>query len=285
MPKISIIGAGNVGATAAFIILNQKLADVTMVDIVDAVKGKALDIEQAGTILGFQNQIIGTTDFTEIKDSDIVIITAGKPRTPEIKTREGLLEVNKKIIDSVLEQIKQHCPDAIIIAVTNPLDLIVDYIIRQGFNPKKVIGQSGVLDSARFRTFLGKDSQGMVIGYHSNDMVPLVSSAKIKGKPVSELEKIQSVVERTRKGGKEITNLLGTSAYYAPGAAIAKMVETIFKNSDEVIPCCVKSGGHYNIDACVGLPCRLSQNGAEIVEVPLSEEEKNQLKESVEKRI
>ncbi|MCK4588801.1 MAG: malate dehydrogenase [Nanoarchaeota archaeon] len=287
MPKVSIIGAGNVGATAAFVILMKKLADVVMVDIVDAVKGKALDIQQAGTIENIQNTIIGTKNYEEIKNSDIVVITAGKPRTPDM-TREDLLETNWKIVKSILEEVKKHCPDAILIMVTNPLDLLVNLVIKQGFNPKKVIGQSGVLDSARFKTFLGKNSEGMVIGYHSDDMIPLISTAKINGKPITEVltkEQINQIIERTRKGGKEIGNLIGTTAYYAPGAAIAQMTKAILNDTNEIIPCCVKVDGQYQItETCLGLPCKLNKQGAEIIEIPLSQEELNQLKESVKKR-
>ncbi|MFC1801015.1 malate dehydrogenase [Nanoarchaeota archaeon] len=288
MSKVSIIGAGNVGATAAFVILMKRLADVVMVDIVDSVLGKALDMQQAATIEKIDNKIIGTTDFSEIKNSDIVVVTAGKPRTPDIKTREDLLEVNKGIIDNVLTQVKQYCPNAILIIVTNPLDLLVNYIIGQGFDSRKVIGQSGTLDSARFKTFLGKGSEGMVIGYHSDDMIPVVSAAKINGVSVSEVlsqEEIDQIIERTRKGGKEIGNLLGTTAYYAPGAAIAQMVDAVLNDANEVIPCCVKVDGQYGIvNTCLGLPCKLGKEGAEIVEIELSEEEMNSLKASVNKR-
>ena len=176
MAKVSIIGAGNVGATAGFVILMKKLADIVLVDIVDSVLGKALDMKQAGTIEGFPNSVIGTKDFSEIKDSDVVVITAGKVRTPDM-TREDLLEGNSKIVKGILGEIKEHCPNAFLIIVTNPLDLLVDMVIKEGFDKKKVIGQSGVLDSCRFMTFLGKGSEGIVIGYHSDDMIPVVSCA------------------------------------------------------------------------------------------------------------
>lgn len=288
MPKVSIIGAGNVGATAAFIILMKKIADVVMVDIVDAVKGKALDMQQAATIENLGNTIIGTKNFEEIKDSDVVVITAGRVRTPDM-TREDLLESNWKIVKSVLENIKTYCPNTFLIIVTNPLDLLVDLVIKEGFNKTKVVGQSGVLDSARFMTFLGKGSEGMVIGYHSDDMIPAISCAKINGQEackVLDSEKLQAIVERTKKGGAEISSLMGTSAYYAPGAAIAKMVDSVINNKNQIMPCCVAVDGQYGIsNACVGLPCKLNKQGAEIVEIKLSDEEINQLKESVNKRI
>lgn len=282
MPKVSIIGAGNVGATAAFVILMKELADVVMVDIVDSVKGKALDMQQAGAIEGFTNSVVGTKDFSEIKDSDIVAITAGKVRTPEM-TREDLLEGNWKIVKNVLGEVKRYCPNAFLVIVTNPLDLLVDLVIKEGFDRKKVVGQSGVLDSARFKTFLGRGSEGMVIGYHSDDMVPLVSCAKLDG--FIDEEEMKMIIERTKKAGAEISKLMGTSAYYAPGAAIAKMVEAILKDTKEMMPCCVAANGEYGLnDICVGLPCRLGKEGAEIVEIELSEEEKNSLYDSVEKR-
>jgi malate dehydrogenase len=288
MAKVSIVGAGNVGATAGFVMLMNKVADIVLVDIVDAVKGKELDMWQAGTVENFENTIKGTTDFSEIKDSDVVVITAGKPRTPDIKTRENLLAINEKIVGSVLEHIKQHCPDAIIIIVTNPLDLLVDFVIKQGFDKKKVIGQSGALDSTRFMTFMGKGSEGMVIGYHSDDMIPVVSQAKINGQSALEVlgkEKMDAIVARTKKGGAEITKLVGTSAFYAPGSAISQMVDSIVNDKNAIIPCCVAVDSQYGLnDVCLGLPVKLDKNGAEIVEIPLSEDEMAQLKASVEKR-
>lgn len=287
MSKVSIIGAGNVGATAAFMVLQKKLADVVLVDIVDSVKGKALDMGQAGAIEGFFNTVKGTTDFSEIKDSEIVVLTAGFPRKPGM-TREDLFEANSKIVKNALTEIRKHCPNCFLIIVTNPLDLMVDLAVREGFDRKKVVGQSGVLDSARFKYFLGHGAEGMVIGYHSDDMVPLVSSARIKGKEISlvlKKEKINEVVARTKNGGAEIGTLLGTSAYYAPGAAIAKMVEAVLKDTNEVLPCCAHIDGAYGLkDVCIGVPCKLGKQGIEIIEIKISEEEKNSLHDSINKR-
>lgn len=287
MPKVSIIGAGNVGATAAFIILQKKLADVVLVDIVDSVKGKALDMGQAGAIEGFVQTVKGTTDFSEIKDSEIVVITAGFPRKPGM-SREDLFEANSKIVKNALAEIKKHCPNCFLIVVTNPLDLMVELAVREGFDRKKVVGQSGVLDSARFKYFLGQGAEGMVVGYHSDEMVPLVSLAKIKGKEASLVlnkEKINEIVMKTKNGGAEIGNLLGTSAYYAPGAAIVKMTEAVLKDTGEVMPCCIRVDGAYGMrDVCIGVPCKLGKHGAEIIEIKISDEEKNSLHESVKKR-
>lgn len=292
--KISIIGAGMVGSTTAQRIADKQLADeLVLVDIVDAVKGKALDIQQCASIEGFDTKIIGTMDYKDIENSDIVIVTAGFPRMPGM-SREDLLAKNSEIIKTVAENIKKYAKDSIVIVVTNPLDIMSYMMLKQtGFDRKKVIGMAGILDAARFETFIAeelnvspKEVKALVLGSHGDTMVPVIEETKVKDKKLTELlnkEKIEQLVERTRKGGEEIVNYLKKgSAFYAPSSSIVKMVNAIVNDTNDVMPCSVYLEGEYGYnDIFLGVPVRLGKNGVEkIIEIKLSEKVKNQLDNS-----
>jgi len=295
MAKISIIGAGNVGSTAGFCIAQKKLGDVVLVDIVESVKGKALDILEAMPYFGSDSKITGTTDYKEIENSDIVVVTAGLPRRPGM-TREDLLEKNTQIVRSVCENIKKYAPNAIVIVVTNPLDLMCYVALKTtGFDKKKVIGMAGALDSARFKAFIAEkvqvsisDVDTIVVGSHGSSMVPVIEHTTIKGKPITGLikqESIKELVERTRNGGMEIVNYLGTgSAYYAPATSVTQMAEAIIKDSKKIMPASVYVEGEYGYeDIFLGVPVILGKNGAEkIVELKLSKETKQLLDRSAD---
>jgi malate dehydrogenase len=296
--KISIIGAGNVGATAAHWCAAAELGDIVLVDIPetgDMPRGKALDLMQAGAIAGFGVRIAGATQYDETADSDVVVVTAGLPRKPGM-SRDDLLAVNARIVGSVAQQIKRTSPAAVVIVISNPLDAMVQRTQQvTGFPPQRVIGQAGVLDTARFRTFiameLGVDVQdvaAMLLGGHGDTMVPLASCAAVGGIPVAQLiapERLNQIVERTRGGGGEIVNLLKTgSAYYAPAAAAAQMAEAVVRDRKRLLPCaafCDKEygvGGYY-----VGVPVVLGAGGVErIIELPLTESERGAFRKSVE---
>ena len=294
--KISIIGAGQVGATAALRIAEKELAkEVILVDIVSGLaKGKALDMSQAAHIEGHDVKIKGTENFEEIKDSNIVICTAGLTRKPGM-SREDLLEKNVEIVKSVCENIKNYAPNSILIMVTNPLD-IMSYLALKvtGFDKKKVIGMAGILDSARLGTFIAeelniskKDVKPMVLGGHGDSMVALPEHTIINDKPLTELttkEIIKKLNEKTKEGGAEIVKHLKTSAWYAPGSAVAKMVEVISKDSKEILPVSVYLNGEYGYkDIFLGVPVKLGKAGVEgIVELKLSEESKKSLDNSAE---
>jgi malate dehydrogenase len=282
-PKVSIIGAGTVGTAAAHWIASLELADVVLTDIVEGLpQGKALDILQAGPIAGFDVRLTGSNDYAATAGSDIVIITAGVARKPGM-TREQLIDTNAGIVRSVVEPVVQASPDAIIIMLTNPLDAMTYLAYRVAGLPRtRVVGQSGALDSTRFRTFLAmelgvsvEDITGMVIGAHTDkDMVPLPRLATVRGIPISHFlsqERIDRVVARTRRGGAEITELMKASGFTAAGAALCEMVEAIVRDKKRVIPCCVYLDGEYGQrDVCVGVPVVLGAGGVEqIIEVPL----------------
>jgi malate dehydrogenase len=286
--KISIIGAGFVGATAAHWAAEKELGNVVLVDILEGIpEGKALDLFEASPIEGFDARVIGTNGFDETKNSDVVIITSGVPRKPGM-SREDLLEVNKKIIESVVVQVVERSPKAILIMVTNPLDTMTYLVFKKsGFPKQRVMGMAGILDTARFKAFIAlelgvsvEDIQTLLLGGHGDEMVPLSRYTTISGIPLSQLlpkETIDRLVDRTRKGGGEIVSLLKTgSAFYAPSAAAVQMAESILKDKKRILPCCVYLDGEYGLkDICFGVPIKLGADGMEsIIELQLTEEEK-----------
>lgn len=296
--KISIIGAGNVGATCAHWCAASELGDIVLLDVPqteDMPKGKALDLMQASPIMGFDSNVVGTTNYADTANSDVVVITAGIARKPGM-SRDDLLGTNAKIVGSVAEQIKQSSPNAIIIVVSNPLDAMVQRAFQvSGFPAQRVVGQAGVLDTARYRTFLAmelgvsvEDISALLMGGHGDTMVPMPSCTSVGGIPVTQLispERLDQIVTRTRNGGAEIVGLLKTgSAYYAPAAATAQMVEAIVRDKKRLIPCaafCDKEygvGGYY-----VGVPVILGSKGVErVVELTLTETEKAAFQHSVQ---
>ncbi len=297
-PRITIVGAGNVGSTAAHWLAERELGDIVLVDIPQTEgmpKGKALDLMQAGPIVGYNTRLIGTTDYEPTANSDIVVITAGVPRKPGM-SREDLVNVNANIIRDVISKAVPLSPNAIYIVVTNPLDTMTYLAYKlSGLPRERVIGQAGILDTARMRTFIAmeldvavENVQAMVLGGHGDEMVPMVRFTTVAGIPISMLlpkEKIDAIVDRTRKGGGEIVSLLKTgSAYYAPGAAVAQMVEAILKDQKLIVPCSVYLQGEYGLhDICFGVPVKLGRNGVEqIIELPLTDEERAMLERSVQ---
>ncbi|WP_376793227.1 malate dehydrogenase [Thermoflexus sp.] len=297
-PKITIVGAGNVGSTTAHWLAERELGDIVLVDIPQTEgmpKGKALDLMQAGPIVGYNTRLIGTTDYEPTANSDIVVITAGVARKPGM-SREDLVNVNANIIRDVINKAVPLSPNAIYIVVTNPLDTMTYLAYKlSGLPRERVIGQAGILDTARMRTFIAmeldvavENIQAMVLGGHGDEMVPMVRFTTVAGIPISMLlpkEKIDAIVDRTRKGGGEIVSLLKTgSAYYAPGAAVAQMVEAILKDQKLIVPCSVYLQGEYGLhDICFGVPVKLGRNGVEqIIELPLTDEERAMLERSVQ---
>lgn len=292
--KITIVGAGNVGATAAQLAAYKELGDVVLVDIIEGVpQGKGLDLLESGPVEQFSGKILGTNDYKDTANSDIVVITAGIPRKPGM-SRDDLVSTNAKIVKSVVEQAIKHSPDTILIIVSNPLDIMA-CLAKQvsGFPKNRVIGMAGVLDSTRFRAFIAEalnvsmeDTQAMVLGGHGDSMVPLPRYSTVSGICIEELmpkEQIDKLVERTRKGGGEIVALLKTgSAYYAPGASVIQMVESIIKDKKRILPCAAYLEGEYGIEGLfVGVPVKLGAKGIEeIIEIKLTEEESNALKTS-----
>jgi len=295
--KITIIGAGNVGATTAHWLAERELGDIVLVDIPQTESmpaGKALDMAEAGPVVGYDTRIIGTTSYEETANSDVVIVTAGVPRKPGM-SREDLIGTNQKIITDVVTKIKASSPDTILIVVTNPLDTMA-YQAKQvsGFPRERVIGQAGVLDSARMRAFIAmelnvsvENTHAFVLGGHGDEMVPLTRYSTVAGIPISELlppERVEAIVKRTRKGGGEIVNLLKTgSAYYAPGAAVAQMVEAILKDKKLILPCSAYLQGEYGQnDIYFGVPVKLGRAGVEeIIEISLTPDEQVALEKSV----
>ncbi len=285
--KISMVGAGQVGATAAAWIASKELGDIVLVDVVDGMpQGKALDLWETGPVEGFDSRISGANAYDETAGSHVIVVTAGLPRKPGM-SREDLLAANKAIIQECVGEVAMRSPDAFIIMVTNPLDTMT-YLAKHvsGFPKNRVLGQAGILDSTRFRTFVAdavgvsvEDTQALVLGGHGDSMVPLPRYCTVSGVPITELlpqDKIDAIVQRTRKGGGEIVALLKTgSAYYAPGAAVAQMVEAILKDKKRVLPCAAYLEGEYGLrDLFFGVPVVLGAGGVErIVEVPLSEDE------------
>ncbi len=302
--KVSVFGAGNVGAETARRIAEKNLADVVLVDIIDGLpQGKALDILQSGPVEGFDREIKGTNDPADIEGSDIVVVTAGIARKPGM-SRDDLQAVNAGIVKGITENIKKFAPGSIIIMVTNPLD-VMTYLAWKvsGFEKRKVFGMAGELDTARMITFISMETgvpsskiKAMVLGGHGDLMVPLASQTSVNGKPLSSFlsrEKIDAIIKRTANGGAEIVALLKSgSAYYAPSASAVKMVEAVIQNSGAVIPSAVILDGEYGLkDVCIGVPAKIGKNGVEkVVELKLPDEDRlmltrsaNSVKENIEK--
>ncbi|MEF2093703.1 malate dehydrogenase [Peribacillus frigoritolerans] len=296
--KITVVGAGFTGATAAFLAAQKELGDIVLVDIPQAenpTKGKALDMAEAGPVLGFDANIIGTSDYAETADSDVVIITAGIARKPGM-SRDDLVQTNQKVMKSVTKEVVKYSPNTTIIVLTNPVDAMTYTVYKEsGFPKERVIGQSGVLDTARFRTFVAqelnlsvKDVTGFVLGGHGDDMVPLVRYSYAGGIPLETLipqDRLEAIVARTRTGGGEIVNLLGNgSAYYAPAASLVEMAEAILKDQRRVLPSIAYLEGEYGFEGIyLGVPTVLGANGIEqIIELDLTEDEKAALSKSVE---
>ncbi len=292
--KITIVGAGNVGATAAFIAAIEQLGDIVLIDIVDGLaQGKALDMAEAGPVQKYDCKITGTTDWADTVGSDIVIITSGLPRKPGM-SRDDLLAKNTEIVKSVVTQAAKHSPDAFIIVVCNPLDAMVNAAAKvSGFAKNKVMGMAGALDSARFTHFISEklnvsveDVQCVLMGGHGDDMVPLPRFTTVGAVPLTELmdkDTITQLVERTRKGGIEVVNLLGTSAFYAPAAGAIKMAKAILKDTKTRMPCCAYCDKEYNVGGYfVGVPAILGSGGVEkVLELDLNEQEKTDMAVSV----
>ncbi|WP_025721997.1 malate dehydrogenase [Paenibacillus polymyxa] len=296
--KISIVGAGFTGATTALLLAQKELGDIVLIDIPqleNPTKGKALDILEAGPVQGFDSQITGTSNYEDAANSDIVIITAGIARKPGM-SRDDLVNTNAGIVKSVCENVKKYAPDSIVIILSNPVDAMT-YTAYQtlGFPKNRVIGQSGVLDTARYCTFIAQelnvsveDVRGFVMGGHGDDMVPLVRYSSVGGIPIETLisqERIEAIVQRTRGGGGEIVNLLGNgSAYYAPAASLAQMTEAIVKDKKRIIPVIAYLEGEYGYqDLFLGVPTLLGGNGIEkVFELELTAEEKEALDQSAE---
>jgi len=293
-PKITVVGAGNVGGTTAQRLAEKDAYDVVLVDIVEGVpQGKALDISQAGPVCGYSTRVVGTNGYAETAGSSVAVITSGIPRKPGM-SRDELLSTNAKIVKSVVTELVSRSPDIILILVTNPLDAMVHVACRvTRLSRSRVIGMAGVLDSARMRTFIaaelnvpGPEVQAMVLGGHGDTMVPLPRYTTVKGRPITELmskEKLDAIVKRTRDGGAEIVGLLKTgSAFYAPSASAVDMVEAIHKDEKRVMPCAVLCEGEYGLNnVVVGVPARIGRGGAEqIMEYELTGEERTALEAS-----
>ena len=292
--KVTIVGAGQTGGAMARELAPKGFADIVLLDVVEGVpQGKALDMSQAGPVVGFDSRIVGSNDWRDTAGSDIVVITSGKPRLPGM-SRDDLVTANTEIVKAVTEQVVKHSPNAIIIVFVNPLDVMC-YVVKKvsGFPRERVFGQSGVLDAARFRTFIAReldvsmeDVQAYVLGGHGDDMVPLVRHTTVCGIPISELmpvDRIAVLVERTRKGGGEIVNLLKTgSAYYAPAAATIQMVESVLLDRKRVLPCSVYLEGEFGVSGIfMGVPVKLGARGVEqIIEIKLTDDEREMFERS-----
>ena len=294
--KVTVVGSGNVGATAARSIADKELADVVILDILEGVpQGKGLDMLEACPVEGSDARVIGTSDYADTAGSDIVVITAGLARKPGM-SRDDLLAKNHAIMKGVTEQVVKYSPDCVIMPVTNPLDAMAQVVYRvSGFPRERVIGMAGVLDSARMRAFIAQalnvsveNTHAFVLGGHGDTMVPLPRYSTVAGIPITELleaEQVEAIVQRTAHGGAEIVKLLGTgSAYYAPGSAVVEMVETVLKDKKKILPCSVFLQGEYGVeDLFVGVPCKLGGNGLEeIIEITLTPDEDAALKKSAE---
>jgi malate dehydrogenase len=293
--KITVVGAGNVGATVAQEVARRDYADVVLVDIKQGLpQGKALDLNEAAPVLGYEPRIAGANGYEETAGSDIVVITAGLPRKPGM-SRDELVTTNEKIVGSVTEQAVSQSPDAVLVVVSNPLDAMC-HVAKDasGWPRERVVGMAGILDTARFRTFVAwetgssaQDVAALVLGGHGDQMVPVVSATNVGGIPLRKLlsaERIEAIVERTRKGGGEIVDLLGTSAWYAPGAAVAQMVDAIALDQKRLLPCTAHLVGEYGIDGLyIGVPVKLGAGGVEeVVELELTDEERMELEASAE---
>ena len=294
--KIAVIGAGNVGATCAFVLANMKIADIVLLDIYEGfAKGKALDMSQNANVLNYDGTITGTSSYEDIAGADVVVVTSGFPRQPGM-TREDLIGKNAEIVAQVGAGIRDHAPDSIVIVVTNPLDLMTYHMQKvTGFPANRVIGQAGVLDSARMAHFIAlelncaeEDVSPMVLGGHGDSMVPLPRYTSVSGISITELmnkEQIDRVVERTRKGGAEIVSLLKTgSAFYAPGASVVKMIEAILQDKRRILPCTAYLEGEYGWSGIFfGVPVMMGIHGIEkVIELNLTEEEKAALDKSAQ---
>ena len=292
--KITVVGAGNVGATTAQRLAERDYADIVLVDIVEGMpQGKCLDLNQAGPVVGYEATLTGTNGYEETSGSDIVVITSGFPRQPGM-SRDDLLAKNKEIVGGVAAQVAERSPDAIVIVVTNPLDAMCHVALDvTQFPRQRVIGMAGVLDSARFRTFLAwelgvsvRDVTGFVLGGHGDTMVPVVSYSNVAGVPIRQKiseGRIEEIVQRTRDGGAEVVKLLQKgSAFYAPAAAVAEMVDSIVFDQKRVLPCAALCQGEFGIEGLfVGVPVRLGKEGVdEIIEIDLDDDEKQQLQNS-----
>jgi len=293
--KVTVVGAGNVGATCAQELARRDYADVVLVDIKEGLpEGKALDINQAGAVLGYEPNVTGSTTYEPTAGSDVVVITAGLPRQPGM-SRDDLVTTNEKIVGSVTEQVVAQSPDAVLIVVSNPLDAMCHVAKNvSGFPKERVFGQAGILDTARLKTFIAwetgssvKDVQAVVLGGHGDQMVSVVPATTVGGVPLTKLvpaERIAKLVERTAKGGGEVVELLGTSAWYAPGAASAQMVDAVMLDEKRVLPCTAYLEGEYGIDGLyMGVPVKLGAGGIEeIIELELTDEERAALEASAE---
>ena len=290
---MTVVGAGNVGATAAQEIARRDYADVVLVDIKEGLpQGKALDVNQAGPVLGYEPTVTGSNGYEQTAGSDVVVITAGLPRKPGM-SRDDLVTTNEEIVRSCASAAAEQSPDAIVVVVSNPLDAMC-HVAKNvtGWPRERVVGMAGILDTARFRTFIAwetgasaKDVTAMVLGGHGDQMVPVVSATTVGGIPLTKLvaaDRIEQMVERTRKGGGEIVELLGTSAWYAPGAAAAEMVDAICLDQKRILPCTAYLEGEYGIDGLyMGVPVKLGAGGVEqIVELDLTDAERAELEAS-----
>ncbi|MFO7320779.1 MAG: malate dehydrogenase [Chloroflexota bacterium] len=297
--KVTVVGAGNVGATCAHWIATRELADVVLIDIVEGLaKGKALDLAEAAPVMKYDLKIVGGNNYEETADSDVVIITAGVPRkkdpvTGQFPSRDELVKTNQKIVGEVARQVAKYSPNAVIIVVSNPLDAMCHVVLHEsGFPPERVVGQAGALDTARYKAFLAealgvsvRDIHGIVLGGHGDEMVPLPRHTSVAGIPVRELieeDKLQAIIERTRKGGGEIVSLIGVSAWYAPAAGAVEMAEAIIRDQKRVIPSAVYLTGQYGYNGLfVGVPAVLGAKGVErVIEMELNDEEKAMLDKS-----
>jgi len=294
--KITVVGAGNVGATTAQRLAERDYADVVLVDIVEGMpQGKALDLNQAAPVVGYEPRLVGTNGYDETSGSEIVVITSGLPRKPGM-SRDDLLAANREIVAGVTREVADRSPDSIIICVTNPLDAMCHVALDTSEFPRqRVVGMAGILDSARFRAFLAwelgvsaRDVTGFVLGGHGDTMVPITSYTNVAGVPVSQkipADRLEAIVQRTRDGGAEVVKLLKSgSAFYAPAAAVAEMVDSILYDQKRVLPCAALCQGEYGIDDLfVGVPVKLGKDGVEeIVEIELSDEERADLHRSAE---
>jgi malate dehydrogenase len=285
-PKVTVVGAGNVGATCALELARRDAYDVVLVDIIENLpQGKALDVDQMGAVVGFEPNVAGSNDYGPTESSDVVVVTAGRPRSPGM-SRDDLVQTNEQIVGSVTREAVARSPEAVLVVVSNPLDAMC-HVAKDvsGWPKSRVVGMAGILDAARFRTFVAwetgssvKDVQTLVLGGHGDQMVPLVSATTVGGVPLRQLvgeDRINAMVERTAGGGGEIVQLLGTSAWYAPGAAAAQMVDAIMLDEKRVLPCTAYLEGEYGIDGLyMGVPVKLGRGGVEeILELELSAEE------------
>ena len=298
--KIALVGSGNIGGTLAHLAAIKELGDVTLFDIAEGIpQGKSLDLSQSGPVEGFDSKMVGTNDYKDLKDSDVVIVTAGVARKPGM-SRDDLVEINTKVMKQVGQGIKENCPKAFVICITNPLDAMVGVLQRaSGLLTNMVAGMAGVLDSARFRHFLAEefkvsvsDVTAFVLGGHGDTMVPLARYSAVAGIPVPDLvkmgwstqEKIDQIVQRTRDGGAEIVGLLKTgSAFYAPASSAIEMAESYLRDKKKLLPCAAYVDGHYGLDGLyVGVPVIIGKNGVErIVEISFTSDEKDMFNNSV----